>query len=77
MTDFKTSWISRIDFSIPRNFEQYFFRQFRKNKRRQCIAMQWTKQKVSRGFTIIQRQSGTGILNGKELKKKEINDKGK
>ena len=35
MTDFKTSWISRIDFSIPRNLEQYFC-QFRKNKRRLC-----------------------------------------
>ena len=33
-----------------------------------CNAMDKTKS--FKGFTIIQRQSRTGILNGKELKKK-------
>ena len=47
-----------------------FFSPIQKKKKEamHCDAMDKTKS--FKGFTIIQRQSRTGILNGKELKKK-------
>ena len=75
MTGFKTSWISRIDFSIPRNLEQHFFANSEKIKGGNALQCNGQNKKFQ-GVYHNTKAISNGDLKWKRVEK-QINDKGK